>query len=333
MDENYLSSNRADQDSFISYGSNATHEVDEIFLQDVIEGLSHSQKTLPCKYFYDETGSKLFEQICQLDEYYITRTELKLLENIKQELANSIGKDAVIIEPGAGAGKKIQILLHALESPQTYVPIDISKDFLFYSANVIQDRFPNIEVSPIQGDFTQPIKWLHKESDNRIVFFPGSTIGNFEPEDAVIFLDNMKGLIGDNGAIIIGVDRVKNRNTLIKAYDDSQDITAEFNKNLLVRINRELNGNFKLLQFKHKAIFNEINSRIEMHLVSEKEQDVLINGHNISFNKGESIHTENSHKYSDESFLQLVSQAGMKSIKSWSDKKSFLSIYYLIPMC
>lgn len=331
MDENYLSSNRAEQDYFIETRGSANSIVDEIFLKDVLEGLNKSQKTLPCKYFYDETGSQLFEDICQLDEYYITRTELKLLEDIKLELAEHIGKDAVIIEPGAGAGKKIQILLHALKSPQTYVPMDISKDFLFYSANVIQNKFPDIEVSPIQGDFTQPIKWLDKKSDNRIVFFPGSTIGNFEPELAVDFLKNMKNLMGKMGAIIIGVDRIKDRQALINAYDDSLGITATFNKNLLSRINQELNGNFKLEKFEHEAIFNENSSRIEMHLISKEKQSVMINGKVIRFEKNETIHTENSHKYSNESFLQLVSQAGMKSIKNWSDKRDFLSIYYLIP--
>ncbi|PHS16846.1 MAG: L-histidine N(alpha)-methyltransferase [Kangiella sp.] len=331
MDDNYLYSNSAEQDYFINSGSNTTNEVDEIFLQDVIEGLSHSQKSLPCKYFYDETGSRLFEQICQLDEYYITRTELELLENIKQELANEIGENAVIIEPGAGAGKKIQILLHALESPQTYVPMDISKDFLFYSAKVIQENFRNIEVSPIQGDFTKPIKWLDKNSDNRIVFFPGSTIGNFEAELAVSFLQNMKALMGKKGSMIIGVDRIKDRQTLVNAYDDSSGITSDFNKNLLVRINRELNGNFNLNAFQHSAIFNEVDSRIEMHLISTIQQDVRINGHVIRFQKDEAIHTENSHKYSDKSFIKLVSKAGLKSVKYWVDSKNLFNIYYLVP--
>jgi len=300
------------------------------FLKDVLDGLNQTQKTLPCKYFYDDAGSALFEKICDLDEYYITRTELLLLENIKQELANKIGKDAVIFEPGAGAGKKIQILLHALESPQTYVPMDISKDFLFYSAKVIQDKFPDIEVSPIQGDFTKPIKWLDKESDNRIIFFPGSTIGNFEPGQAIDFLKNMKNLMGKKGAMIIGVDKIKNRQSLINAYDDALGITAKFNKNLLVRINQELNGNFNLEQFEHRAIFSESNSRIEMHLVSKERQNISINGNNIHFEKNESIHTENSHKYSDSDFLNLVSSSGLKSVSVWTDPDEMFSIYYLV---
>ncbi|MFT6732575.1 MAG: dimethylhistidine N-methyltransferase [Polaribacter sp.] len=301
-----------------------------VFLNDVLNGLRENQKALPCKYFYDEAGSALFEKICELDEYYITRTELELLDNIKQELAEKIGKNAVIIEPGAGAGKKIQTLLRSLDTPQTYVPMDISKDFLLYSANIIQENFPNIEVSPIQGDFTQPIKWLDKENDNRIVFFPGSTIGNFEPHMAIEFLTNMKNLMGSKGAMIIGVDRIKNQQTLINAYDDSSNVTADFNKNLLVRINQELNGNFNLKQFEHRAIFNEQQSRIEMHLISKINQSVFIDGNKVDFEKGESIHTENSHKYSDEVFIKLVSQAGLMSVKSWFDKDRLLCIHYLV---
>jgi len=308
---------------------NNTREMDKHFLEDVLDGLTQPQKTLPCKYFYDEIGSKLFEKICDLDEYYITRTELALLDCIGHELSVKIGRNAVIIEPGAGAGLKIRKLFGLLDSPQLYVPMDISKDFLLYSAQIIQNEFPEIEVHPIEGDFTQPIKWFDSANPNKIIFFPGSTIGNFEQEKAIEFLANMKNLMGENGALIIGVDQIKDRRVLISAYDDASGITAEFNKNLLVRINTELDGNFDLSEFEHKAIFDESRSRIEMYLVSKKNQNVSVDGHHFSFSKGETIHTENSHKYSNESFLNLALRAGLKSVKSWTDKNQYFRIYYL----
>lgn len=302
------------------------------FLSEVRLGLNAKQKTLPCKYFYDQAGSELFEKICKLDEYYITRTELALLETIKQELAQLIGNDAVIIEPGAGAGIKIRTLLAALNSPRSYVPMDISKEFLFYSAKIIQKQFPKIEIIPIQGDFTQPVKWLEKsQHNNRIVFFPGSTIGNFERESAVDFLKNMHDLVGAEGALIIGADLLKDRKVLEAAYDDKQGVTAQFNKNLLTRINQELGGDFCLEYFSHKAYLNEKEQRIEMHLVSEKRQVVNIDGEQYSFDKGESIHTENSHKYSKESFLSMAKESGFKSMKTWTDPEELFSVHYMVP--
>ena len=302
-----------------------------VFFDEVTCGLNQQQKTLPCKYFYDEKGSKLFEDICSLPEYYVTRTELALLENIKDELAIMIGKNATIIEPGAGAGIKIRTLLQALNSPELYVPLDISRDFLFYSAEVIQKKFPDIDIMPIQGDFTNPVKWLgKKESSNRIVFFPGSTIGNFKNNQAVSFLSNMHQLIGENGAMIIGVDLLKEQTILESAYDDAEGVTAAFNKNLLSRINHELNADFNLNLFEHEAFLNHQKSRIEMHLVSTKNQTVNINGEKFIFSANETIHTENSHKYSIESFLKLASQAKLKKVKTWSDENNYFSIHYLV---
>ena len=301
------------------------------FLEDVKLGLSTQPKSLPCKYFYDKKGSELFEKICQLEEYYITRTELALLEDINTELAKMIGKNATIIEPGAGAGIKIQTLFSALNSPKCYVPMDISKDFLFYSAEVIQNRFPDIQIMPIQGDFTQPVKWLEKkEQSQKVVFFPGSTIGNFEKHSAIEFLKNMHELIGNNGALIIGADLIKEPQVLEAAYDDRLGVTAEFNKNILARINTELDANFKLEQFSHKAYFNQQEQRIEMHLVSKINQTVNIGSETILFSKGESIHTENSHKYSIESFLQMANLAGFKSLKTWTDSEQLFSVHYLV---
>jgi len=302
------------------------------FLQEVTQGLRHKQKTLPCKYFYDEKGSALFEEICQLDGYYITRTELKLLDQIKHELAHKIGQDALIIEPGAGAGLKIQTLFGALKNPQSYVPMDISKDFLFYSASIIQDKFPQIDVLPIQGDFTQPIDWLDQQTQpNRVVFFPGSTLGNFERPLAIQFLSNMRRLVGTKGAIILGIDQLKQEQILLQAYDDKQGVTARFNKNILSRINHELRANFKLDQFKHEARFNKQQSRIEMHLVSQKNQQVTIAGQHFNFAKHESIHTENSHKYSAQMLHEIATKAKLKIVQSWQDPQHLISIYYLQP--
>lgn len=306
-------------------------EKHQLFLQEVLQGLNLQAKKLPCKYFYDDRGSALFEEICQLDEYYITRTELKLLEQIKHQLALKIAEDAVIIEPGAGAGLKIQTLLSALKNPQSYVPMDISKDFLFYSASIIQDKFPQIDVLPIQGDFTQPVDWLDKKTQpNRVVFFPGSTLGNFERPLAIQFLNNMRRLVGDKGAIILGVDLLKQKQTLIQAYDDKRGVTARFNKNLLKRINHELHGNFNLDQFKHEARFNEQLSRIEMHLVSQKKQQVSIAGYCFEFAKNETIHTENSHKYSDQMLHKIAAEAKLNILQSWQDPEGLIAIYYLV---
>lgn len=300
------------------------------FIDDVLEGLSKSQKTLPCKYFYDEVGSNLFESICDVDEYYITRTELKLLDEIKREIADLIGPDSVIIEPGAGAGIKIQKLLDELDSLKTYVPIDISADFLFYSAEKIREKFPDVEIRPIQGDFTEPYQWTGNQSlTNRVVFFPGSTIGNFTPAQAEEFLRNQKKFAGNRGAMIVGVDLVKPLKRLESAYNDSQGVTADFNKNLLVRINNELGGNFELDQFAHTAVFNEQESRIEMRLVSQQAQSVKINRQEFHFDESEYIHTENSYKYTIESFTNLAKKAGLKSHKIWTDKERLFSVHYL----
>ncbi len=307
-----------------------TTQVD--FFNDVINGLSLSQKTLPCKYFYDEKGSNLFEEICELDEYYITRTELKLIEDIKYELAELIGPNATIIEPGAGAGIKIQTLLSALDSPALYVPTDISAEFLFYSAQKIQQKFPKIEVMPIQADFAKPFNWVgKKQQKNRVIFFPGSTIGNFTPEQATSFLINQAKLIGKDGAIIIGVDLVKSIDHLEAAYNDKQGVTAEFNKNLLSRINTELGGDFALEEFEHEAIFNSKKSRIEMHLKSKINQSVQIEHKQFHFTKNESIHTENSYKYQLQDFILLAQKAGLCSHKYWVDDNSLFSIHYLVP--
>lgn len=305
------------------------------FLKDVVDGLSNRQKTLPCKYFYDERGSNLFEQICELDEYYITRTELALLEQVGNEIAELIGEGATIIEPGSGAGIKVQILLDALLSPSRFIPLEISLDALQTSTQQLKQKYPSLRVIPKQGDFTdqstlQKLPLEESQAQGRLVFFPGSTIGNFSAEEAVEVLSNLKLLAGQKGLILIGIDLLKDRSRLLAAYDDSLGVTAEFNKNLLLRINNELEADFDIEEgFRHQALFNEEQSRIEMHLVSLKDQQVSIADQQFQFSEGETIHTENSHKYSQEFIAELATKAGLKITQQWSDSQKDFALFML----
>jgi|SaaInl5LU_22_DNA_1037371.scaffolds.fasta_scaffold05304_4 dimethylhistidine N-methyltransferase len=307
------------------------------FLQDVFEGLSASPKTLPCKYFYDEQGSNLFEQICELDEYYITRTELALLSDIGNEIAERVGEGVTIIEPGSGAGQKVQILLDALLHPRKFIPLEISLDALEASTQELEKKFPRLEVIPHQGDFTdkkdlKKLPLVEEDTEQRLVFFPGSTIGNFSPHEATEVLSNLRLLAGENGLVLVGVDMLKNRDRLLAAYDDSLGVTAEFNKNLLVRINRELSADFDIEEgFDHRAVFNEEASRIEMHLVANKDQQVAIRDEVFEFKQDESIHTENSHKYSQQMFVDMALEAGLKNVRNWTDAQADFALFLLRP--
>jgi L-histidine Nalpha-methyltransferase len=302
-------------------------------MQEVCAGLNQIPKTLPCKYFYDKKGSELFEQICDLEEYYVTRTEMALLDKVKYQLAELIGKHAAIIEPGAGAGLKIQKLLQVMKSPELYVPMDISKQFLKYSAEKIREKFSNIRITEIQADFTQQLLWpegVESASGKHVVFFPGSTIGNFSPNEAVAFIQRLGSLINQNGALILGVDLIKDAEVLEAAYDDKKGITAAFNKNILQRLNCELNANFELGDFEHVAKFNPTKSRIEMHLKSNVEQTVTIGSQTFTFEEGETIHTENSYKYSMDQIKTLAELAGYELVNAWQDELKYFSICYLV---
>lgn len=304
----------------------------EEFRKDVITGLSKSPKSLPSKYFYDQAGSHLFEKICALEEYYLTRVELALLTSIREELAAAIGRKAAIIEPGAGAGIKIQILLNALEAPALYAPLDISEEFLLKSAKTVQRRFPKLNILPLIGDFTRSMSWPNPQIvDRRIVFFPGSTLGNFEAAEALSFLKNIRALMGKKGALILGVDMVKKIEVLHAAYNDCEGVTEAFNKNLLLRINRELGGNFDPDAFSHVAFFNEPASRIEMHLESRVDQQVTIAGQRFELARNERIHTENSHKFTLESIHDLTERAGLRCARHWLDERRYFSIHFLEP--
>ena len=310
--------------------------IENNFLNEVISGLQQAQKTLPCKYFYDSKGSEIFEKICDSEEYYLTRTELALLATIATDVAHIVGENSCIIEPGSGAGKKVQLLLEALTTPSAFVPLEISQKALDYTGEAINKTFPSLNVYPLKGDFTNT-RDVHRLSEavsqfsNRLVFFPGSTVGNFEPDQAVAILTHFAELAGDSGHLLVGVDLVKDKQVLINAYDDKQGITAAFNKNILSHINGSLNADFKPNDFTHKAIYNEQKARIEMHLVANHSQSVTINGQEIRFASGETIHTENSHKYTHESFLSLAQRSGLKLVRKWQDEQFPFALFLLTP--
>ena len=311
---------------------------DTEFLNDVISGLTQQQKTLPCKYFYDDKGAALFEQITTLQEYYVTRTELSILEQHSQSIAQMLPENLSIIEPGCGSGKKVAYLLAHMANVKTFVPFEISEEMLSYSLAHLSPLFPDLAISPLLGDFThsQMVKQLTKDtaldSQTNLVYFPGSTLGNFAPVKAIEIMNNFHRLCGVNGYVLIGIDLVKERQVLLDAYNDKLGITAAFNKNLLQRINNELNGTFNLDNFSHESRFNEQHSRIEMHLVSNCTQSVIINDQQIDFIAGESIHTENSHKYTLESFKQLAAQANLKLEQTWQDDCNYFALCLLRPL-
>ena len=302
------------------------------FRDDVFEGLSREQKELPCKYFYDDRGSELFNTICGLDEYYPTRTETALLQAHGREMADLIGPGVCLIEFGCGSLLKTRLLLDALRSPAAFVPIDISADHLLQSAAGLAADYPNLEVLPVVADFTRPVKLpdkARKASENRIGFFPGSTIGNFDHAGAADFLATVADMVGGGGALLIGVDLKKDEDILVRAYDDAQGVTAAFNRNVLERINRELGGCFDIETFRHRALYNGAEGRIEMHLVSEKDQTVTVHDRDFTFTKGETIHTENSCKYHVEEFSSLAAGAGFRSARTWVDGDGLFSLHYL----
>ena len=301
------------------------------FLNDVVNGLSSSKKQLSPKYFYDEAGAKIFERICTTPEYYPTRTETIILKNSAAEIARAIGPNAALIEYGSGALEKVKIILNALENPLALAPIDISEEQLDIAAKNIQKEFPHLNVLPLPGDFTKPVKLPEElfEARKQVAFFPGSTIGNFEKADAVNFLKSVRTTIGDDGLMLIGVDLQKNRDALLKAYNDAAGVTSEFNKNILTRINRELAGNFNLNEFEHVAKYNEEHHRVEMHLKSLADQTVSISGAVFHFALDETIHTENCYKYTQASFSSLANVAGFFSISTWTDPDELFSVVLL----
>lgn len=298
------------------------------FRKDVLDGLKKPYKSISSKYFYDERGSELFEKISTLNEYYPTDAELEILETHSKEISKAVGLNSLIIEFGSGSSKKTRLLLKELEDIAGYIPVDISRDFLFEEADKLQDEFPDLFIKPVAADYTKPFELgVNGQADRRVIFFPGSTIGNFRPDEAREFLFQSADLLQHGGGLLIGVDLKKDPEILNKAYNDSEGITAEFNLNLLQRMNRELNGNFDLDRFHHRAFYNETEGRVEMHLVSLDNQVVQVAGEEITFKKGEMIHTENSYKYSVEEFEELISETYSLK-KTWLDSKKLFSLHY-----
>ncbi len=296
---------------------------------EVLRGLGESSKSLPPKLFYDQHGSRLFDAITQLPEYYPTRTEIEILREYGSEMADSLGRENVLIELGSGSSLKIQTLLAVLK-PLVYVPVDISKEHLMASARALAERFPKLSIRAACADYSGPFKLPLDPAWPRLAaFFPGSSIGNFDPQDARHLLERVARLLGPGGKLLIGVDLRKDPAILNAAYNDSEGVTAAFNLNLLTRINRELGADFDLDAFEHRAYFDEDRSRIEMHLVSLSDQVVRVAGQAFTFRRGESIHTESSYKFSIAGFQELAHDAGFESEQVWTDARGLFSVHCL----
>jgi dimethylhistidine N-methyltransferase len=301
------------------------------FADDVMAGLLAEPKRLPPKYFYDQRGSRLFEEITRLAEYYPTRTETAILDANAAEIAALVPADAAMVEFGAGSSAKARILLRAAGQVTAYVPVDISSEFLSNEAMRLREDMPKLRVLPVAADFTKPFELpAVLGAKPRVGFFPGSTIGNFEPHEAHAFLRHAATLLGRGALLIIGVDLVKDPAILNAAYNDAAGVTAAFNLNLLERINRELDGEFKLENFRHRAFYNREKQRVEMHLVSLVRQKVRVMGKLVDFRRGETIHTENSYKYTVELFRSHARSAGWTPAASWLDAQGYFSVHALV---
>jgi dimethylhistidine N-methyltransferase len=301
-------------------------------LREILTGLGRTPKVLSPKFFYDELGSRLFEKITELPEYYLTRTELSIMRQHIGEIVNLVGPQASLIEFGSGSSMKTRILLEHLERLAAYVPVDISRDHLVAVAEALALGFPHIEVLPVAADFTQPFDLPHPRVMplRNIVYFPGSTIGNFSPAAAQELLEVMHQEAKEDGALLIGVDLKKDRSILERAYNDSAGVTACFNLNMLRRLNNEFGANFDLSRFEHRAVYQEDAGRIEMHLVARCKQTVTVAGENFVFEQGESIRTECSHKYTLEEFAEMARRAGFEVDTVWTDPGKLFSVQYCL---
>jgi len=305
-------------------------EAGSSFARDVIAGLTARPKRLSPKYFYDQIGAQLFEDITASPEYYLTRCELQILRERAPDIARFFPADSALIEFGSGSSKKVRILLAATPTIAAYVPVDISSQMLIQEAEELRRNYPRLAVLPVEADFTQPFSLPAAAAGmGHTGFFPGSTIGNFEPHEACAFLRHAGRMLGRGAALIIGVDLVKDPSILNAAYNDAAGLTAKFNLNLLARINRELNGNFDLASFDHHAFYNRERHRIEMHLVSKKRQKVSVAGRAVEFRAGETIHTENSYKYTLEYLTALARGSGWTAVAAWTDAGANFSIHAL----
>jgi len=307
------------------------HPEKDTLKEEVLEGLGDSPKHLPCKLLYDERGSHLFNRICDLDEYYLTRTEMSIMEEYADEMVDRLGKRILLVEYGSGSSVKTRILLDRLSEPVGYVPIDISRNHLVEAANSIATAYPEVEVLPVCADYTQQIRLPQPaaRASRVVVYFPGSTIGNFYPSDARSFLRRIAATCSTGGGLLIGVDLRKGPQVLEAAYNDESGVTADFNKNILRRINREIGSEFDLDRFDHDAVYNARHGRIEMYLVSRLDQRVRVDGRSIELRRGERICTEHSYKYTLDGFAELAASAGFAVREVWTDPLSYFSVQYL----
>ncbi len=313
--------------------NNRTRDVfEKTFLDDVVAGLGKDVKELQCKYFYDERGSRLFDQICELDEYYLTRTEQQIMLDHADEMAAQIGTEVMLVEFGSGSSTKSRVLLDALSDPVAYVPLDISEEHLLMTAAGLRLKYPKLEILPLVADFTKPFKLPQsaRKPSHAAVYFPGSTIGNFVPHEAATLLDRISKILGPQGGLLIGVDLQKNRAIIEAAYNDAKGITDEFNLNVLQRVNRELGGDFNLDQFCHRAVYNADAGRVEIFVVSSVDQTVTIGDRQFQFAAGEQVLTEYSHKYTIEGFVALASTAGFSLHKFWTDEQNLFAVLHLV---
>lgn len=302
----------------------------ELLLDEIVSGLSKPQKMLPSKLFYDEKGSQLFDKITQLDEYYLTRTELQIMRENIDDIASFIGKKKVLLELGSGSSIKIRLLIEHLHDLAAYIPVDISEKHLKKSTKSLQMDYPQLEIIPVIADYTQwfSLPHLNKEYDAIDAYYPGSTIGNFTPMQARDFLKRIRSICGENGGLLIGVDLKKDKQILHNAYNDRKGVTAEFNLNILNHINNLFDADFNPDNFRHHAFYNESRSRIEMNLISRGKQNVSIEGNSFSFDKNEKIITEYSYKYSIHEFSELLKDV-YEIKKIWSDKNNYFSVQFL----
>jgi len=297
-------------------------------LSEIIEGLAQPQKTLSPKFFYDHTGSKLFDEICELPEYYLTRSEQEIMQAYSAEIAEIIGPNASLIEFGSGSSLKTRTLLSHMGSPAAYVPVDISREHLEAAARSLATEFPDLEILPVAADFTRPFPLPQPRvmPERNLVYFPGSTIGNFGPESALELLRVMHQEAGEDGALLIGVDLQKDKAILEAAYNDEAGVTAQFNLNILKRLNNEFDADFDPGKYKHKAIYDDESGRIEMRLVSTHQQRVSVGGRTFELAAGEFIVTEHSHKYTLEGFRKMAMLAGFQVDKVWTDSAGYFSV-------
>ena len=305
------------------------HPGEDSFRAALIEGLSRRKKAIPCRFLYDARGSDLFEQICALPEYYPTRTEVGILKDNAAEIAAAIGPGAQVIELGSGASVKIRILLDALEAPASYTPIDISREALRQAAGAIARDYPGLRVEAVCADYGQAFDLPDAGLGRRVGFYPGSTIGNLDPDEARAFLARWARRLGPGALMLLGVDLKKSAAILEPAYDDAQGVTAEFSRNLLVRANRELGADFDPAAFRHVARYDEVTGQVAIHLVSQRDQNVRVCGREFRFAAGEPVHVENSWKYSPAGFRALALAAGWRPVQLWTDDQDLFSVHLL----